>query len=124
MIIAAPELANLRNAKNMIDTLRKLRPNDFAPKLILNQVGMPKRPEIAVSDFADPLELEPIAVIPFDAQLFGTASNNGRMLAETDAANPVVASLSNIAHLVTGRGMVKEKPKGGLKGMLSKLKKK
>ena len=42
----------------------------------------------------------------------GTASNNGRMLAETDAANPVVASLSNIAHLVTGRGMVKEKPKG------------
>ena len=48
----------------------------------------------------------------------------GRMLAETDAANPVVASLSNIAHLVTGRGMVKEKPKGGLKGMLSKLKKK
>ncbi|MFZ2102862.1 MAG: AAA family ATPase [Oricola sp.] len=124
VIVASPELANLRNAKNMIDTLRKLRPNDFSPRLILNQVGMPKRPEIAVSDFAEPLGLEPVAVIPFDAQLFGTASNNGRMLAETDAANPIVASLSNIAHLVTGRGVIKEKPKSGLKGMLAKLKKK
>jgi pilus assembly protein CpaE len=124
VIVATPELANLRNAKNLIDTLRKLRPNDFSPRLILNQVGMPKRPEIAVSDFADPLELEPAAVIPFDALLFGTASNNGRMLAETDAANPIVASLANIAHIVTGRGVVKEKPKAGLKGMLAKLKKK
>lgn len=124
VIVASPELANLRNAKNIIDTLRKLRPNDFAPRLILNQVGMPKRPEIAPSDFADPLELEPVAIIPFDAQLFGTASNNGRMLAETDAANPIVSSLSTIAQLVTGRGVVKEKPKGGLKGMLTRLKKK
>jgi len=124
VVVASPELANLRNAKNVIDTLRKLRPNDFAPRLILNQVGMPKRPEIAVADFAEPLGVEPVAVIPFDAQLFGTASNNGRMLAETDAANPIVASLSNIAHLVTGRGVIKEKPKSGLQGILSKLKKK
>jgi len=124
VIVAAPELANLRNAKNLIDTLRKLRPNDFAPRLILNKVGMPKRPEIAVADFAEPLEIEPVAVIPFDGQLFGTASNNGRMLAETDAGNPIVASLSNIAHLVTGRGVIKEKPKSGLQGILSKLKKK
>lgn len=124
VVVAAPELANLRNAKNLVDTLRKLRPNDAPPKLILNQVGMPKRPEIEVADFAEPLDLEPVAVIPFDPHLFGTASNNGRMLAETDAANPIVASLSGIAHVVTGRGVVKEKSKGGLKGMLAKLKKK
>ncbi|QKV19468.1 AAA family ATPase [Oricola thermophila] len=124
VIVATPELANLRNAKNLIDTLRKLRPNDFAPRLVLNQVGMPKRPEIDPDDFAEPLELDPVAVIPFDAQLFGTAANNGRMLAETDAANPIVASLSNIAHLVTGRGVIKEKQKSGLKGILEKLKKK
>jgi pilus assembly protein CpaE len=124
VIVATPELANLRNAKNIVDTLRKLRPNDFAPRLVLNQVGMPKRPEISVADFADPLELEPAAIIPFDAPLFGTASNNGRMLAETDAANPIVASLASLAHIVTGRGVVKSKPKAGLQGILSKLKKK
>ncbi|TCD16424.1 AAA family ATPase [Oricola cellulosilytica] len=124
VIVAAPELANLRNTKNLIDTLKKLRPNDPAPRLIINQVGTPKRPEIAPDDFAEPLGIEPIAIIPFDAHLFGTASNNGRMLAETDAASPIVANLSDIAHVVTGRGVVREKPKSGLQGILSKLKKK
>lgn len=123
VIVATPELANLRNAKNMIDTLKKLRPNDFAPKLVINQVGVPKRPEISVSDFLDSLDMDAAAVIPFDPQLFGTASNNGRMLAESDSASPIVATLSDLAHIITGRGVVATKSKGGLKGILSKLKK-
>ena len=43
VITAVPDLANLRNTKNMLDALKKLRPNDKPPHLILNQVGMPKR---------------------------------------------------------------------------------
>jgi pilus assembly protein CpaE len=124
VIVATPELANLRNTKNMIDTLKKLRPNDFAPKLVLNQVGVPKRPEIAVNDFLDSLDMEASAIIPFDPHLFGTASNNGRMLAESDSASPIVATISELAHIVSGRGTVSVKPKGGLKGILAKLKKK
>ncbi|MEL6920409.1 MAG: CpaE family protein [Pseudomonadota bacterium] len=123
VIVAAPELANLRNAKNMVDTLRRLRPNDFAPRLVLNTVGIAKRPEILPSDFSDPLELEPTAIIPFDAPLFGNAANSGRMIAETDASSPVVAMLSDIAHAVTGRGVVSAKPKSGLKSILARLKK-
>ena len=123
VIVATPELANLRNAKNMVDTLKKLRPNDFAPKLVINQVGVPKRPEISISDFLDSLDMDAAAVIPFDPHLFGTASNNGRMLAESDGASPIVATLSDLAHIVTGRGVVATKAKGGLKGILSKLKK-
>ena len=80
VVTATPELANLRNTKNLVDTLKKLRPNDGPPKLVINQAGVPKRPEISASDFADPLVTTPMAVIPFDAQLFGNASNNGRML--------------------------------------------
>ncbi|MEM9999377.1 MAG: CpaE family protein [Pseudomonadota bacterium] len=123
VIVAAPELANLRNAKNMVDTLKRLRPNDSAPRLVINMVGMPKRPEISPADFAEPLELDPTAIIPFDATLFGNASNSGRMIAETDAANPIVAMLSDVAHAVTGRGIVASKPKTGLKGILARLKK-
>ncbi len=55
VITATPELANLRNTKNLVDTLKKLRPNDAPPKLILNQAGIPKRPEISPADFAEPL---------------------------------------------------------------------
>src|SRR5690606_32171062 len=61
VITATPELANLRNCKNLVDMLKKLRPNDPPPKLIINQAGMPKRPEIAIADFAEPLGLEPLA---------------------------------------------------------------
>lgn len=124
IIVATPELANLRNTKNMVDTLKKLRPNDFAPKLVLNQVGVPKRPEISVNDFLDSLDMEASAIIPFDPHLFGTASNNGRMLAESDSASPIVTTISDLAHIITGRGAVSAKPKGGLKGILAKLKKK
>jgi len=123
VIVAAPDLANLRNAKNIFDCLRKMRPNDKPPHLVLNQVGMPKRPEISPADFCEPLEVQPIATIPFDIQLFGTAANSGRMIAETDAKSPVSEILSQVAHVVTGRATVKKAKTGGLGGLLAKLRK-
>ena len=121
VITAVPDLANLRNAKNMLDALKKLRPNDKPPHLILNQVGLPKRPEIAPNDFCEPLGIEPVAVIPFDAQLFGTAANSGRMIAEMDRKSPTAETFSQIAHLVTGRVTVKKQKKAGLGKMLGLL---
>ena len=121
VITATPELANLRNTKNLVDTLRKLRPNDAPPKLIINQAGIPKRPEISPADFADPLGLTAMAVIPFDPQLFGNASNNGRMLGEMDAKNQIVGMLNEVAHILTGRAEIKSKKKAGLNGLLGKL---
>ncbi|MBL0372713.1 CpaE family protein [Rhizobium sp. KVB221] len=124
VICAAPDLANLRNAKNLFDSLKKLRPNDRTPHLILNQVGMPKRPEIQPADFCGPLEIQPAAIIPFDAQLFGTAANSGRMVGELDAKSPIAEIMSQIAHVVTGRATVKRAKKAGLASILGKLGKK
>jgi pilus assembly protein CpaE len=122
VITAAPELANLRNTKNMVDMLKKLRPNDPPPKLILNQVGTPKRPEITTNDFSEPLGLTPMAVIPFEPQLFGNAANNGRMLGEMEAKSPVVAMIGEIAHVLTGRSELKSKRKPGLGSIIDRLK--
>jgi pilus assembly protein CpaE len=124
VIVASPELANLRNTKNLLDTLKQLRPNDTPPRLILNQVGIPKRPEIAPLDFCNPLGIKPIATIAFEPALFGSAANNGRMLGETDAANPIVQSINEIAHILTGRLKVDAKKKPGLGSVFSKLKRK
>src|SRR5437660_4608620 len=52
LIVAAPDLANLRNAKNIFDLLKTSRPNDRAPRYCLNHVGIPKRPEIPAPEFA------------------------------------------------------------------------
>ena len=82
VLVAAPDLANLRNAKVLMDVLRQARPNDRRPRLVINMAGMPKRPEIAAAEFAKALDCEPPPSIPFDPQLFGTAANNGQMIAE------------------------------------------
>jgi pilus assembly protein CpaE len=124
VIVASPDLANLRNAKNLFDQLRKLRPNDKGAHLVLNQVGMAKRPEILPQDFCQPLDVEPMAIIPFDAQLFGQAANSGRMIAELDGKSPVAEIMSQIAHVVTGRATVKKPRKAGLGSILGRLGKK
>jgi len=124
VITATPELANLRNTKTLMDMLKRLRPNDGPPKLVINQAGVPKRPEISPADFADPLGVSPMAIVPFDPQLFGNAANNGRMIGEMDAKSPITAAFSEMAHVLTGRAELKARKRGGLDGLLGKLKRK
>jgi len=123
VITATPELANLRNTKNLVDTLKLLRPNDGPPKLIINQANVPKRPEIKPEEFSEPLGIAPLAVIPFEPQLFGTAANNGRMLGETDRNHPVVQTINDLAHVLAGRREITRKKKSGLAALLGRLKK-
>jgi pilus assembly protein CpaE len=121
LIVAEPDLANLRNAKNMLSMLKAARPNDHAPLYCLNQVGMPKRPEIDAKGFAKTIESKPIASIPFDPKLFGTAANNGQMIAEVSARHRTTDLFLQIAHRMTGRSEVK-KPRGSfLSPILRKL---
>ncbi len=124
VITAVPDLANLRNTKNILDALKRLRPNDKAPHLILNQVGMVKRPEIEPSDFFEPLEIEPLAIIPFDAQLFGSAANSGRMISEIDAKSPIAETFSQLSHVLTGRSSARRAKKPGIGKFMDLLKRK
>lgn len=121
VIVAEPDLANLRNTKNLMDLTRSLRPNDAAPRLVLNRVGMMKRPEIRPADFAAALQVEPLAEIPFDPGLFGTASNNGQMVAEMQATHKVAEEFGTIGQVLSGRMETKRQKKSGLDGLLSKL---
>jgi pilus assembly protein CpaE len=123
VITATPDLANLRNAKNLVGVLKQARPNDPPPKLVLNQVGMPKRPEIKPADFAKALQLEPIACIPFDANLFGTAANKGQMIAETSAKGAAPKAFGDITEAITGRQDTKRSRKGtlGLGSLVGKM---
>lgn len=120
LVVAGPDLANLRNAKNMVDILRTARPNDHRPYYCLNQVGVPKRPEITPADFAKALEDPPLAVIPFEPQLFGTAANNGQMIAEVSANHKTTEMFRQLAQVLTGRAEAKN-ARGGLMPLLSKL---
>jgi pilus assembly protein CpaE len=117
LIVAGPDLANLRNAKNLVDLLRAARPNDHHPHYCLNQIGVPKRPEIAPADFAKALEDQPLTVIPFEPQLFGTAANNGQMIAEVSANHKTADLFRQMAQVLTGRAEAKR----GRSSLLGKL---
>ena len=103
VIVGTPDLASLRNAKNLIDAVKQARPNDAAPRLVLNQMGQPKRPEIPTKDFADTMGFEPSAILPFDPALFGAAANNGQMLMEVQPKAPAADGVRRLAEIVTGR---------------------
>ncbi len=120
LIVAAPDLANLRNAKNIYDFLKTSRPNDHRPLYCLNQVGVPKRPEIKAADFAKALEEDPVAIIPFEPQVFGAAANNGQMIAEISASHRTAEMFRELAQLLTGRSEPK-KPRGVLSPLIEKL---
>jgi len=121
LIVAAPDLANLRNAKNMVDLLRAQRPNDRRPYYCLNQVGVPKRPEISAADFAKALEDKPLVAIPFEPQLFGTAANNGQMVGEVSPGHKTAEMFRQLAQMLTGRAETKRARGGLLSPLLAKL---
>ncbi len=121
LIVAAPDLANLRNTKNLYDFLKAARPNDHLPLYCLNQVGVPKRPEIKAADFAKALESEPVAAIPFEPQLFGAAANNGQMIAEIAASHRTAEVMRQLAQQLTGRVEPKKQRSSLLSPFFEKL---
>ena len=97
LIVAAPDLANLRNAKNIFDLL-KARGRTTAAAL-LPQPG--RRSEAArdhAREFAKAIESQPIVMIPFEPQMFGSAANNGQMIAEISAEHRTTEMFLKIAH--------------------------
>ena len=130
VIVATPDLASLRNAKNMIDLIRQGRPNDAPPRLVLNQVGVPGRPEIPAKDFGAALGVHPSLIIPFDPKVFGIAANNGQMILDAGGKSKAADAFQTLAQIVSRRELpmiagTKGKPgKGESKSMFSGLFKK
>ena len=129
VVVATPDLASLRNAKNMIDLIRSGRPNDAPPRLVLNQVGVPGRPEIPAKDFGAALGVHPSLSIPFDAKLFGAAANNGQMILDAAAKSKASDAFQTLAQIVSRRELPMiaapgKAPKGESKSMFSGLFKK
>ena len=113
VIVAEPDLANLRNAKNIADTIKAMRPSESEPCLVVNKSGVPKRPEIAAAEFASSIECRLIGQIPFDPGTFGTAANNGQMLAEVSANHKANDIFRHIGQHVIGRSSGEHSGKSG-----------
>ena len=114
VIVATPDLASLRNTKNMLDVLQRRRINDTPPKIVINQAAVAKRPEIPLKEFGETIGQEPVLVLPFDPQLFGTAANDGQMLAQVQPNGRVAEGMRLLAETITGRAGGQPVKNGGL----------
>ena len=115
VITAMPDLANLRNAKNIVDLLKQNRKNDRQPHLVLNWMSMPKRPEISIKEFGEALDLLPRVAIDFDGETFGMAANNGQMIEELSPKSKAAENFRSLAYALTN----KAEPKVEQKSMLA-----
>src|SRR5947209_4965950 len=97
VIVAAPCLGSLRNGKAFADMLKQNRPNDAPPHLVINQVGVPKRPEIPVKEFASAIGMEPAVTVPFEPQLFGASANHGQMLVQMHPRSHAAEGIARLA---------------------------
>jgi pilus assembly protein CpaE len=103
VLVANPDLASLRNARNLIDELKAARPNDSPPHLVLNMTGTPKKMEISEGDFSKAADAPVACSIPFDPKSFGAAANNGQMLSEIADAARVNEVISGLTRVLAGK---------------------
>ncbi len=121
LVVATPDLASLRNAKNILDLCKQARTHDRQPLLMLNQVGVPKRPEISATEFAKTFGVDLAAVMSFEPQLFGTAANNGQMIAEVQPNGPVTQQFIQLASGLMGRIEARKTKRSLIEPLLAKL---
>ena len=96
-IVSTPELGSLRNATTMVTQLAAMRPNDRAPHLVLNQVGMLRREEIGPQDVMSILKITPLATIPHDPRMFSRAASQGKLVSELGRRRPTSLAFGTIA---------------------------
>lgn len=121
-VVTTGGLASIRNAAMIMDELRTKRPNDDAPRLILNQHGAWKRAELDQKDIKSTLNLEPDFTIPFDPKLFGTAESQGMLASEVSGGRKVTAVIDGIAKALAGRETHRAEKRSWLKPRLSRRK--
>lgn len=122
IITAAPDLANLRNAKNIVDLLRQSRKNDGKPHLVLNMTNVAKRQEISQKEFEQALDLKTMAVIEYDCESFSQAANNGLMVEEFNPKAKAPEKFREIAMKMTRRKDMKaDKPAASALSALAPL---
>ena len=103
LVIAYPDLVNLRDAQAIFDRLMEKRNVDAPTRLILNRVGMAKRTELGPNDFKGPVTMTPTLNIPFEPNLFGMALNNGKSVVEENKRAKSTKLFDELAKIVSGR---------------------
>jgi pilus assembly protein CpaE len=104
VLVSCPDIASLRNTDNIAKRLKDGR--DADPIVVLSMVGVPKRPEVPIKEFAEALGIQPSCTFLFEPNIFGAATITGQMIGEVAPGSKAAALLDQLATLLTGRDPV------------------
>ena len=123
VLVGVPDLYNLRDGKNLMEFLSPNRGVEAPTRLILNKVGEAKKGELTDKEFKEVLGALPTLNIPFEAESFALAMNNGEMLRKVAGKSKAAQSVESLAKVVSGKESltrVKEKKSSGMLGSIFK----
>jgi len=124
VVTATPDLPNLRDTKNLLDTVGPRRGDRMPIQVVLNRMDALKKSQLTSKDFEETLKIAPALSLPFDP-LFGEASNNGQMLGEVAKTSKIAESIAQFALSLSGRQAApsrKPSPTDALTAWLKKAK--
>ncbi len=101
-LVAILDLANLRDAKYLLDLLRVKRGENRDPRLIINKSDMVKRSRLTLQDVAKALPVKPSVTIPFDPLAFVEAINEGKTLTEKAKTHKAATAMHLLAADLAG----------------------
>lgn len=120
VLVAYPDLANLRDLRNIHEMVGEARGIGAPTRLVFNRDGLSKKGELSAKDFEDSVSMAPVVSIPFDAAAFGAAMNNGEPVQQAAGSSAAAKAFEALAWAVSGR----ERPRAKAGGLLGKLLKK
>jgi pilus assembly protein CpaE len=124
IVVATPTLSSLRQARGVMQEIKKLHGGGASIDLVLNMGGFAPGKEVTKSDIKAAMDCDPAAVIPFDPKLFVGAENEGKKISSEKAGQEVCEKLLPLVRKVVSReaASTATAEQGGLGGLLSKLK--
>ncbi len=125
VLVVAPDIANIRDARNLLDFLNGKSGESRATRMIINKSDLAKRTKLLPKDISNTLGVQPVANIPFDPVVFIESSNDGKMVGERFKSHKLVGTFTDLAMKLGARGSVKggvkqEKKKFSMGGMFRK----
>lgn len=111
VVVAYPDLANLRDARNLLERLAEPRGVQAPTRLVFNRAGLVRKGELAARDFEDGAGVKPAAIIPYDGAAFAAAMNTGEPVCAAAPGSPAARAITELAWTVSGRSRAEAKAK-------------
>ena len=107
VLVLAPDIANIRDARNLLDLLNGKRGDSKQVKVVINKSDIAKRTRLLPKDISNTLGVQATAAIPFDPTAFIEAANDGKMIGDRFKSHKLIGVFTDLVMRVGVRGTVK-----------------